>query len=124
MFLQQFNQPKNEPVEIEIMIAEPSMRRRGLGRLGILCMIRYCFETLGYSVFEVKILEKNTASIELFKSIGFRKVKHVPVFEQVDFQLTISESSDVADEEEGRRSYRWLLERTAGYRTSQYDPVS
>ncbi|XP_068762189.1 N-acetyltransferase 9-like protein isoform X2 [Montipora capricornis] len=60
--------------EIEIMIAEPSCRRKGLGREALLAMMNYGVTYLGIKKYEAKIGCGNDASLTLFDKLGFVKV--------------------------------------------------
>lgn len=53
--------------ELEVMIAEESYRRKGLGREAVHLMMHYGATVLGVTKFYVKINQINTSSIELFK---------------------------------------------------------
>jgi ribosomal protein S18 acetylase RimI-like enzyme len=70
--------------EIEIMIAEESYRRRGLGLEALRLLMEFSAAQLGVERFVVKVLASNTASIELFeKKLGFRVVEYVECFDEV-----------------------------------------
>jgi RimJ/RimL family protein N-acetyltransferase len=83
--------------ELELMIAEPSMRGKGLGRAALLLFLQYVltnkkgiteeyraehafgFED-GFDFFRVKIGEHNKASRRLFEGLGFEQVGEGPNF--------------------------------------------
>ncbi|KAG7280678.1 hypothetical protein CRUP_023297 [Coryphaenoides rupestris] len=60
--------------ELEIMIAEPSYRGRGLGKEVTCMMMCYGISKLGIQKFEAKIGLDNTVSIAMFKKFHFREV--------------------------------------------------
>ncbi|KPI45837.1 N-acetyltransferase 9-like protein [Cyphellophora attinorum] len=83
--------------ELELMIAEPSMRGKGLGRAALLLFLQYILENKkgimeeyraehafgfedGFDFFRVKIGEHNKASRRLFESLGFEQVGEGPNF--------------------------------------------
>ncbi|EGG23553.1 N-acetyltransferase 9 [Cavenderia fasciculata] len=79
--------------ELEIMIAESSCRRKGMGREAIDIMMYYAMTSLSHltKMFIVKIGESNQASIELFKRIGFQQRGQVNVFKEVNLILEINQ---------------------------------
>eukprot|EP00258_Populus_trichocarpa_P025476 XP_024441495.1 N-acetyltransferase 9-like protein isoform X2 [Populus trichocarpa] len=52
--------------EIEIMIAEPKSRGKGLGKESVLMMMAYAVRDLGIHVFRAKIGESNGSSLNMF----------------------------------------------------------
>jgi RimJ/RimL family protein N-acetyltransferase len=52
--------------EIDVMIAEPSWRGKGLGKEGVLLMMAYAVHTMRVTRFYSKINESNAASLGLF----------------------------------------------------------
>ncbi|NXM72398.1 NAT9 acetyltransferase, partial [Serilophus lunatus] len=87
--------------EIEIMIAEPSYRGRGLGKEATLLMMAYGVRNLEITKFEAKIGQENEASICMFKKLHFKEVAVNSIFQEVTLRL------DVSDQER-----QWLLEQT------------
>ncbi|XP_062150740.1 GCN5-related N-acetyltransferase 9 isoform X2 [Alnus glutinosa] len=55
--------------EIEIMIAEPKSRGKGLGKESILIMMAFAVENLGICIFRAKIGDSNGASLTLFQKL-------------------------------------------------------
>ncbi|KAG2719469.1 hypothetical protein I3760_03G269100 [Carya illinoinensis] len=55
--------------EIEIMIAEPKSRGKGLGNECVLIMMAFAVENLEICVFRAKIGESNGTSLALFKKL-------------------------------------------------------
>jgi RimJ/RimL family protein N-acetyltransferase len=57
--------------EIEVMIAEPTSRRKGYGKEALLMMLRYGIQQLSVTRFFAKISATNESSIALFKRYSF-----------------------------------------------------
>ncbi|EOX93426.1 Acyl-CoA N-acyltransferases superfamily protein isoform 3 [Theobroma cacao] len=55
--------------EIEIMIAEPKSRGKGLGKESVLMMMAYAVQNFGIHVFRAKIGESNGSSLSLFRKL-------------------------------------------------------
>ncbi|XP_047561957.1 alpha/beta-tubulin-N-acetyltransferase 9 isoform X2 [Lutra lutra] len=87
--------------EIEVMIAEPSCRRRGFGTEAVLMMMSYVTK-LGLTKFEAKIGQGNEPSIRMFQKLHFEQVAVSSVFQEVTLRLTMNE-----------RERQWLLEQTS-----------
>ncbi len=86
--LDDFTYPTPGPVpkvgELEIMVAVPSARRRGLATLAIQAMIHYAWKHLGLCHFFAQVQQDNAASIALFRGLGFRMHRPGPnVFGEV-----------------------------------------
>ncbi|CAG5121663.1 unnamed protein product [Candidula unifasciata] len=77
--------------EIEIMIAEPSARGRGLGKEALCSMMRYAQESLKTRTFTSKIGFGNVASLQLFHSLGFEEVSRSDVFQEVTLSFDASD---------------------------------
>eukprot|EP01132_Coremiostelium_polycephalum_P000802 gene802-997_t len=87
--------------ELEIMIAEPSSRRKGLGKEAIGIMMEYAIKNLlldgivsggGVERFIVKIGQENQPSITLFKNhFHFIQQGDVNVFGEVNLLLPVSD---------------------------------
>ncbi|XP_049419074.1 N-acetyltransferase 9 [Epinephelus fuscoguttatus] len=96
--------------ELEIMIAEPSYRGRGIGKEVTCMMMSYGVTKLGVKKFEVKIGLDNEVSIAMFKKLHFQEVSVCKVFKEVTLEMTVDESvrtrllDDTADMKE--RDYR------------------
>lgn len=88
--------------EIEVMIAEPSSRGKGLGSEATLAMMYYGVTFLEISHFVAKIGYQNTRSLELFKKLGFREESRSDIFSEVTLQLYVSEQFS-----------SWLREQTS-----------
>ncbi|XP_068932590.1 alpha/beta-tubulin-N-acetyltransferase 9 isoform X2 [Petaurus breviceps papuanus] len=107
--------------EIEVMIAEPSYRRRGFGTEAVLMMMAYecvflflCralegMTKLGLNKFEAKIGQGNEPSICMFKKLHFEQVTVNNIFQEVTLRLLVSEPER-----------QWLLEQTSHMEEKQY----
>ncbi|GJJ14277.1 hypothetical protein Clacol_008541 [Clathrus columnatus] len=81
-------------VETEIMIAEPSYRRKGLASEALSLLFAYATSPSGPKElcllpqdFIVRIGESNTASLNLFEKLGFVINKRVKVFKEVEMRF-------------------------------------
>jgi RimJ/RimL family protein N-acetyltransferase len=72
--------------EIEIMIAEHKSRGKGLGQEAILIMMAFAVEKYGIHTFRAKINESNTASLKLFRKLGFKDASYSSVFKEVTLE--------------------------------------
>ncbi|TFJ81090.1 hypothetical protein NSK_007733 [Nannochloropsis salina CCMP1776] len=91
-----FNDPDGDMgvAEIEIMIAEPTRRGRGLGMEGVEAMMQYAIEALGVRRFYCKISDSNVASLRMFERIGYVRVAYVAAFKEVELEFLIREDQD------------------------------
>lgn len=76
--------------ELEIMIAEPGYRGRGLGKEVTRMMICYGVTKLGIQKFEAKIGLENKVSIALFKKFHFHELSVSEVFKEVTLGMTVN----------------------------------
>ncbi|KAF9289986.1 N-acetyltransferase 9 [Mortierella alpina] len=80
--------------EIEIMIAEPTYRRKGMGLEAIRMMITYAYESLGTKRITAKISTENEGSIQLFLTqLGFNQIGYSKIFEEVTLERILSSRS-------------------------------
>ncbi|KAF9571654.1 N-acetyltransferase 9 [Mortierella alpina] len=80
--------------EIEIMIAEPTYRRKGMGLEAIRMMITYAYESLGTKRITAKISTENEGSIQLFLTqLGFNQIGYSQIFEEVTLERILSSRS-------------------------------
>ncbi|ESW18104.1 hypothetical protein PHAVU_006G013300 [Phaseolus vulgaris] len=77
--------------EVEIMIAEPKSRRKGLGKESVLMMITFAIEKLGINIFRTKIGDSNGASLDLFQKLGFVQTSYSSTFKEVTLELQITQ---------------------------------
>ncbi|CAL8260173.1 unnamed protein product [Arctogadus glacialis] len=75
--------------ELEIMIAEPSYRGKGLGKEVTCMMLCYGISKLGIQKFEAKIGLDNTVSIAMFKKLHFQELSVCKVFGEVTLGMTV-----------------------------------
>ncbi|KAM7498410.1 hypothetical protein LguiA_022824 [Lonicera macranthoides] len=80
----------SQMAEIEIMIAEPKSRGKGLGKKAVLMMMNFAVENFGIHSFRVKIGESNEASLNLFRKLGFKESSYSEIFKEVTLELPIS----------------------------------
>ncbi|KAF9121480.1 N-acetyltransferase 9 [Mortierella sp. 14UC] len=86
--------------EIEIMIAEPSYRRKGVGLEALRMMMTYAYQSLGTKRITAKISTENKGSIQLFLTqLGFIQIGYSQIFEEVTLErvLTAGSSKDAKD---------------------------
>lgn len=84
------NDPDDRSIaEIEIMVAEPASRRKGLACEALLSFMAYAVGTLGISKFVAKIGEGNEVSLRLFAQLGYTEVRRVAVFKEVHLELNV-----------------------------------
>lgn len=76
--------------EIDVMIAKPEYRRRGLAREAVLLLVHYLLEHAArVQYLVVKINDDNTPSLRLFSSLGFAHHKHLAVFGQTELRMAL-----------------------------------
>lgn len=95
-----------EQAEIDIMIAERDYKKQGLGRAATSSMLLFGANRLGIERFFCKINEDNTASINLFNSLGFVQCNYAECFKQVELELKMPANDDLQRKLEGHGSYR------------------
>ncbi|KAI4340992.1 hypothetical protein MLD38_025774 [Melastoma candidum] len=78
--------------EVEIMIAEPKSRGKGLGKESVLMMMAFAVKNFGMRSFCVKIGDSNTASLSLFRNLGFEDSSYSEVFKEVTLELEVTET--------------------------------
>ncbi|XP_017974785.1 PREDICTED: N-acetyltransferase 9-like protein isoform X1 [Theobroma cacao] len=77
--------------EIEIMIAEPKSRGKGLGKESVFLMMAYAVQNFGIHVFRAKIGESNGSSLSLFRKLGFEEASYSEIFKEVTLELAVTE---------------------------------
>ncbi|KAI3440939.1 N-acetyltransferase domain-containing protein [Psidium guajava] len=78
--------------EIEIMIAEPKSRGKGLGKESVLMMMAFAIKNFGIHTFRAKIGESNRASLHLFQKLGFVESSHSEIFKEVTLELVVTKA--------------------------------
>ncbi|KAI3815115.1 hypothetical protein L1987_14771 [Smallanthus sonchifolius] len=76
--------------EIEIMIAEPKCRGKGLGMESVLMMLVFAIENNKINTFRAKIGDSNEASLNMFHKLGFKEVSHSEIFKEVTLELPVT----------------------------------
>ncbi|KAH1129534.1 hypothetical protein J1N35_000912 [Gossypium stocksii] len=77
--------------EIEIMIAEPKSRGKGLGKESVLMMMAYAVQNFRIHVFRAKIGASNGSSLSLFQKLGFKETSYSEIFKEVTLELAVME---------------------------------
>ncbi|KAG9443583.1 hypothetical protein H6P81_014923 [Aristolochia fimbriata] len=75
--------------EIEIMIAEPKSRSKGLGKESVEMMMAFAVKNFGIQTFRAKIGESNAASLNLFRKMGFEDITYSEIFKEVTLELSV-----------------------------------
>jgi RimJ/RimL family protein N-acetyltransferase len=96
--------------EIEVMVAEPSSRGKGIASEALRIFMAYGANQLGVTKFRAKIGENNAASLSLFEKLGYNKVSHSEVFKEVTLELPVEKDTQ-----------RLLLEQYAKVDKGSYD---
>ncbi|XP_041830842.1 N-acetyltransferase 9 [Melanotaenia boesemani] len=78
--------------ELEIMVAEPRYRGKGIGKEVTCMMMCYGVTKLGIRKFQAKIGLDNQISIAMFKKLHFQEVSVCKVFKEVTLELRVDES--------------------------------
>ncbi|KZT18321.1 hypothetical protein NEOLEDRAFT_1143557 [Neolentinus lepideus HHB14362 ss-1] len=89
-------------VEVEVMIAEPAYRLQGRARESLSLLIAYAAApplSVPRPALVARIAESNTPSISLFEALGFRVVKTVEVFREVEMRWRGADESPRANED-------------------------
>ncbi|KAG0257102.1 N-acetyltransferase 9 [Actinomortierella ambigua] len=82
-----------QSAEIEIMIAEPSYRRKGVGLEALKMMMTYAFESLKTKRITSKISTENASSIALFTNkLGFVQISFSEIFGEVTLESLLDPS--------------------------------
>uniref|UniRef100_A0A914XQ94 N-acetyltransferase domain-containing protein n=1 Tax=Plectus sambesii TaxID=2011161 RepID=A0A914XQ94_9BILA len=80
--------------ELEIMIAESTEQRKGLGLAASAMMMLYAVEKLGVRTFTAKIGSKNEKSLRMFKEkLAFEQISFSEVFDEVTLELIVNDSA-------------------------------
>ncbi|KAJ6674598.1 N-ACETYLTRANSFERASE 9 [Salix viminalis] len=89
IFMNDLDDP--QMAEIEIMIAEPKSRGKGLGKESVLMMMAYVVQDLGIHVFRAKIGESNGSSLHMFHNLGFQETSRSEIFKEVTLELPMTQ---------------------------------
>nr|XP_057923062.1 N-acetyltransferase 9 [Doryrhamphus excisus]XP_057923063.1 N-acetyltransferase 9 [Doryrhamphus excisus] len=77
--------------ELEIMIAEPTFRGKGMGKEVTHMMMQFGVAKLNIQRFQVKIGLDNEVSIAMFKKLEFQEVSVCQVFKEVTLEMMVDE---------------------------------
>lgn len=104
--------------EVEVMIGEPSARRKGLATGAVRIMLDYAATELATRKFVAKIKMANDASLAMFSSkLGFIEVDRDEGFQEIELHLTLSDEDVVSAKARldtaTRRSYESASEPSA-----------
>ncbi|XP_058477999.1 N-acetyltransferase 9 [Solea solea] len=78
--------------ELEVMIAEPSYRGKGIGKEVTRMMMFYGVSKLGVKRFQAKIGLDNEVSVSMFKKLRFQEVSVCQVFKEVTLEMMVDEA--------------------------------
>jgi len=87
-----FKNSREDPefeVECEVMIAEPAHRGQGRAHAALVLLLSYACDRLGVAKgsFVARIGAANVRSIALFSSLGFKVVRTISVFGEVEMRV-------------------------------------
>eukprot|EP00741_Cyanophora_paradoxa_P002861 tig00000640_g2777.t1 len=82
--------------EIEVMVAEPQCRRKGIASEALGIMMHYGAEDLGVQRYEAKIKEHNAASIAMFEKLGYSFVSRSEAFGEVTYEYVVTPEARAA----------------------------
>lgn len=85
-----FFEENRQVAEVEIMIAEPNARGKGLGKEALCSMLLYGAEMLGVVTFLAKIGIDNKPSFLLFTNLGFVETSRSEVFQEITMERAVS----------------------------------
>lgn len=83
--------------ELDVMIAEESYRKRGLGREASCLMMLYGVRRLGIRRVFCKINDCNKASLDLFEKLGFLECAYAACFQQFELELKRDTAQDMME---------------------------
>ncbi|CAN8075616.1 unnamed protein product [Agarophyton chilense] len=91
LYLQEDAEDGQRHAEIEVMIAEPAARRKGLAKTALQMMMAFSVQNLKVDVFIAKVLDHNEPSIALFtKKLNFQEERKVPAFGEIHYRLEVN----------------------------------
>ena len=86
-----------QQAELDIMIAEKSFQRKGIGREASCMMMLYIAQHLNIRRIFCKINEDNKSSIWLFRKLGFEQCSYAACFRQFEFELKRGSPEELVD---------------------------
>ncbi|KAJ3343903.1 N-acetyltransferase 9 [Gonapodya sp. JEL0774] len=94
LFFTDIDSPRT--AELEVMVAEPKARGKGIGEATCRMMMEYAAQLeetetghFPVSLFRAKIKFDNTPSLKLFEKLGFKEVSRSAFFEEVTLELAV-----------------------------------
>jgi RimJ/RimL family protein N-acetyltransferase len=84
--------------EVDIMIAEAEFRGNGLGKEAACLMMMYGATHLDVRRFFCKINEDNTASLALFRKLGFQQCAYAECFKEIELELKRESTDEMVKE--------------------------
>jgi|EP00505_MAST-04D_sp_SCG-Rhode-Island_P002554 RimJ/RimL family protein N-acetyltransferase len=81
--------------EIEVMIAEPSGRRKGLATEALHLFMHYAIDELGTTRFVAKISDVNKPSLALFTALGYQIYAKVECFEETHMEMKVGPAAEL-----------------------------
>merc|ERR550534_2378091 len=99
------NSENKQEAELEVMIAEPSARRKGFGKEAVQLMMRYGYEQLNVAEYIVKIGVENLESTNLFLKFGFQNTSYSEYFKETTYSLDCSSEDFKTKVLQGKNSY-------------------
>ncbi len=88
--VEKITKPKLMTAEIDVMIAETTQRRQGLGHAAIQMMMNYGINYLNIERFIAKILDDNIPSIKLFEKLNYTTKCIVECFNEIHLEYIVS----------------------------------
>lgn len=105
------SQEKQLQAELDIMIAEPICRGKGIGKEASCLMMLYGSKSKKIRRYFCKIKEQNAASLELFqKRLGFEQCAYAACFQEYELERKKSSSDEMIPEITqllGGESFKW-----------------
>lgn len=95
--------------ELDIMIAESSTRRSGVGSQATCMMMLYGYNFLGVKRFYAKINVKNEASQQMFIKLGFNESNFVECFQEYEYEYFMTSKAAIKN-----------IENIAGFGMKEY----
>jgi len=87
------NEDDTHEAEVEVMIADERVRRKGHGFESAVLMMQYGITDLGATHYTAKIAMSNTPSLTLFKRLGFEIESQSDVFKEITLHLSVARGS-------------------------------
>lgn len=105
--------------EVEIMVAAPESRRKGIAREALRMMMAYASTDLRATRFRAKIGYDNHASDALFRSLGFAEVSRSDIFREATLEWNVAGDGDAKDD--ASRARAAMRETWASVTRGTYD---